>query len=57
MSNNHKTKSDTPIKKTNVNTANKVITLEDIWSILTNIEGKVKENETNLNDINFKLKI
>lgn len=46
MSNTRRNKTDTSAINTNVNTVDKVVTLEDIWSLLSSIEVKVNLNET-----------
>lgn len=57
MSNTRRYKTDTPAFNTNVSTVYKVVTLDDIWSLLSSIEVKVNSNDSNLKYITSKLKI
>lgn len=51
-----KSKIDTPsVKISTRSMANKNITLDDIWSLLSNIESKLTSHDTSLNDLKVKL--
>lgn len=54
-SNINKPKADTPVKNTTSKNVNKPITLESIWSVLSNINDKVVNYDSDFNNINIKL--
>lgn len=55
MNNPQKSKADTPAKKPLNSSNNKVITLDNVWSLLSDINNKVNMYDTSIKDINVKL--
>lgn len=55
MSNSQKSKTDTPFKKSHVSSDNRAITLDNIWSLLSNTNNKVNTYDFGIKDINIKL--
>lgn len=55
MSNSQKPKADTPIKKPSNCFTNKSITLDNIWSLLSDINNKVNTYDSGFKDITTKL--
>lgn len=55
MSNLQKPKADTPVKMPSNSFKNKAITVNNIWSLLSDINNKVNSYDTGIKDINIKL--
>lgn len=55
MASSHEPKADTPEEKTLSKNANTPITLEVVWSVLSDINGKVNTYDSNFNNINIRL--
>lgn len=55
MASSQKPKADTPVMKTLTRNASKTITLDNIWSVLSDVNDKVTTYDSDFNNINIKL--